>query len=259
MQSGLFVPDVSTSGPASAIESPVAKRARIEVENRINANITAISPNSTIPEIMAQFQTVITALEEDDDIHDFFPSSVDEDASSCTSDSSSGSLNLETDDTGTTATGTTTQSPSIGGNSFGPFLLTQHQIDNWCPGIQLPPDIEFQIAMYSLLCHPRIPRYIYTFAMKLINAYFHSNNEDQQSYLSQFQNHPFPESRQAVENYVQKHFPATKGQTYSIPQETSNEKASSSVETVVFDPVEIIKTSISNPLLWSPEKVPSQT
>jgi hypothetical protein len=59
-------------------------------------------------------------------------------------------------------------------NPDGPFCVSKEDLESLLTRVQLPPDREFQVSLYCMLTHPRIPRYVFEYVMKLINAFFGS-------------------------------------------------------------------------------------
>jgi hypothetical protein len=139
-------------------------------------------------------------------------------------------------------------------NPDGPFCVSKEELESLLTRVQLPPDLEFQVSLYCMLTHPRIPRYVFEYVMKLINAFFFSPEPEHRRDLYQSQQ-PFPTCRLTTEKLIKKFFPSPKPTTIPIVMETRDPEVIETSSLVAFDLEKLFLEDLASHDLWSPDKV----
>jgi hypothetical protein len=139
-------------------------------------------------------------------------------------------------------------------NPDGPFYVSKEELESLLNRVQLPPDLEFQVSLYCMLTHPRIPRYVFEYVMKLINAFFFSPEPEHRRDLYQSQQ-PFPTCRKTTETLIKKFFPSPKPTTIPIVMETRDPDVIETSSLVAFDLEKLFLEDLASHDLWSPDKV----
>ena len=122
----------------------------------------------------------------------------------------------------------------------GSVRITKEEIDELLynkSNLKLPPRQEFLYALYGILNHPSIPRYIYSCVVKLINKMLNSPNKEL------FVGYTFNTSREFVEKEVSNLFSSSIYERLPF-LEIDSEGKEKQLSELVFDSKEIIKEEV---------------